>query len=191
MKKMLFLALILLAGKLLLAQTPYVRVDDYQTKFEQLTHQTGVQCKITDYAIATLYAQLFDGLETSVRTVDVEGVVQYFYRIYRKEVKEQPAVEVFVAYDDFVDIDSALESLIAEEHKDKNARKDYCETFYRTDDGFQLQIGYSIKSRQTHWYLVLERYNENKVLFDNVTKLKDHFKKALAKFEEVKKNVGK
>ena len=155
MKKLLFLAMILLAGKLLLAQTPYVRVDDYQTKYEQLTHQTRVQCKITDYAISTLYAQLFDGLETSVRTVEVEGAVQYFYRIYRKEVKEQPAVEVLVAYDDFVDIDSALESMIAEEHKDKNARKDYYETFYRTDDGFQ--IGYSIKSRQTHWYLVTSK----------------------------------
>ena len=35
MKKMLILAMILLAGKLLLAQTPYVRVDDYQTKYEQ------------------------------------------------------------------------------------------------------------------------------------------------------------
>ena len=166
MKKLLFLAMILLAGKLLLAQTPYVRVDDYQTKYEQLTHQTRVQCKITDYAISTLYAQLFDGLETSVRTVEVEGAVQYFYRIYRKEVKEQPA----------------------EEHKDKNARKDYYETFYRTDDGFQ--IGYSIKSRQTHWYLVLDRYSEDKVFFDSVTKLKDHFKKALAKFEEVKKKNG-
>ncbi len=189
MKRILFLAIMLLVGKLVLAQTPYVRVDDYQTKYEQLTHQTGVRCKITDYAISTLYAQLFDGLETSVRAVEVEGVVKYFYRIYRKEVKEQPAVEVFVAYEDFVEIDRVLESMITEEHKDKNARKDYYETFYRTDDGFQ--IGYSIKSRQMHWYLVLERYNENKVFFDNVTKLKDHFKKALAKFEEVKKNVGK
>ena len=188
MKRILFLAVMLLVGRLLLAQTPYVRIDDYQTKYEQLTHQTGVQCKITDYAISTIYAQLFDGLETSVRTVEVEGVVQYFYRIYRKEVKEQPAVEVFVAYDDFMGIDSALDSMIAEEHKDKSARKDYYETFYRTDDGFQ--IGYSIKSRQTHWYLVLERYSDNKVFFDNVTKLKDNFKKALAKFEEVKKKNG-
>ena len=188
MKRVVLLAVMLLAGRLLLAQTPYVRVDDYQTKYEQLTHQTGVKCKITDYAISTLYAQLFDGLETSVRTVEVEGAVQYFYRIYRKEVKEQPAVEVFVAFDDFVELDRVLESMIAEEHKDKNARKDYCENFYRTDDGFQ--IGYSIKSRQTHWYLVLDRYSEDKVFFDSVTKLKDHFKKALAKFEEVKKKNG-
>ena len=188
MKRLLFIAIMLLASRLLLAQTPYVRVDDYQTKYEQLTHQTGVQCKITDYAISTLYAQLFDGLETSVRTVDMKGAVQYFYHIYRKEVKEQPAVEAFVHYDEFLEIDNALESLIAEEHKDRSARKDYCEAFYRTDDGFQ--IGYSIKSRQTNWYLVLDRYSENKVFFDSVTKLKDNFKKALAKFEEVKKKNG-
>ena len=185
MKRVVLLAMMLLAGRLLLAQTPYVKVDDRQTKYEQLTHQTGVQCKITDYAISTLYAQLFDGLETSVRTVEVEGTVQYFYRMYRKEVKEQPAVEVFVAYDDFVEIDNVLESLIAEEHKDRSARKDYCETFYRTDDGFQL--GYSIKNRQTHWYLVLDRYSEDKVFFDGVTKLKDNFKKALSKFEDIRK----
>ena len=188
MKKLLFLAMMLLSGRLLLAQTQYVRVDDYQTKYEQLTHQTGVQCKISDYAISTLFVQFFDGLETTVRTVDVGGVVQYFYRIYRKEWKEQPAIEVFVAYDDFVEIDYVLESLIAEERNDKNARKDYCETFYRTEDGFQ--IGYSIKNRQTNWYLVLDRYSEDKVFFDSVTKLKDHFKKTLAKFEEVKKKNG-
>ena len=188
MKRVVLLAVMLLAGRLLLAQTPYVRVDDHQTKYEQLTQQKGVQCKITDYEIPTQYAQLFHDTEISVRTVDVDGALRYFYRFYRKEVKEQPAVEVFVAYDDFVDIDSALESMIAEEHKDKNARKDYYETFYRTDDGFQ--IGYSIKSRQTHWYLVLDRYSEDKVFFDSGTKLKDHFKKALAKFEEVKKKNG-
>ena len=188
MKRVVLLAVMLLAGRLLLAQTPYVRVDDYQTKYEQLTHQTRVQCKITDYAISTLYAQLFDGLETSVRTVDVEGAVQYFYRIYRKEVKEQPAVEVLVAYHDFVEINRVLELMIAEEHKDRNARKDYFENFYRTDDGFV--VGYSMKSRQTSWYLVLDRYNEDKVFFDSGTKLKDHFKKALAKFEEVKKKNG-
>ena len=188
MKRVVLLAMMLLASRFLLAQVTHVKVDNRLTKYEQLTQQTGVQCKITDYAISTLYAQLFDGLETSVRTVEVEGAVQYFYRMYRKEVKEQPAVEVFVAYDDFVEINNVLESLIAEEHKDRSARKDYCETFYRTDDGFQL--GYSIKNRQTHWYLVLDRYSENKVFFDSVTKLKDNFKKALAKFEEVKKKNG-
>ena len=51
-------------------------------------------------------------------------------------------------------------------------------------------MGYYIKNRQTNWYMVLDRYGEKKVPFDNVTKLKDHFKKALAKFEEVKKKNG-
>lgn len=188
MKKLFVLAMLLLAGRLLLAQVTYVRVEDHQTKYEQLTHQAGVQFRITDYEIPTQYAQLFHDSEISVRTVDVEGTPHYFYRFYRKEVKEQPSVEVFVAYDDFVEIDQVLESMIAEEHKDKSARKDYCENFYRTDDGFV--VGYSVKSRLTSWYLVLDRYNEDKVIFDNGTKLKEHFKKVLAKFEEVKKKDG-
>ena len=188
MKKLLVLTLMLLAGRLLLAQVTYVRVDDYQTKYEQLTHQTGVQCKITDYEIAKVYAQLFNDMETSVRVVEVEGSVRYFYHIYRKEIKEQQVMEAFVAYDDFVEIESVLESMIEEEHKDRSARKEYCETFYRTEDGFQL--GYSIKNRQTNWFIVLDRYDEKKIYFDSGTKLKDHFKKALAKFEEVKKKNG-
>lgn len=188
MKKLFVLTMLLLAGRLLLAQVPYVKVDDHQTTYEQLTRQIGVQCKITDYDIATMYPQLFRNMETTVRSVEVDGTVRYFYRIYQKETKEQPAVEAFVAYDDFVEIDKVLESMIAEEHKDRSARKDYCETFYRTDDGFQM--GYSIKNRQTNWYLVLDRYSENKVFFDSGTKLKDNFKKALAKFEEVKKKNG-
>ena len=109
MKKLLVLTLMLLAGRLLLAQVTYVRVDDYQTKYEQLTHQTGVQCKITDYEIAKVYAQLFNDMETSVRVVEVEGSVRYFYHIYRKEIKEQQVMEAFVAYDDFVEIESVLE----------------------------------------------------------------------------------
>lgn len=188
MKKLFVLTLMLLAARLLLAQVSYVRVEESQTKYEQLTLQAGIQCRITDYEIPTQYAQLFHDKEVSVRVVDVGGTPRYFYRFYRKEVKEQPAAEVFVAYDDFVEIDRVLESMIAEEHKDKSARKDYCENFYRTDDGFV--IGYSIKNRQTNWYLVLDRYNEDKVIFDNGTKLKDHFKKVLAKFEEVKKKNG-
>ena len=79
--------------------------------------------------------------------------------------------------------------MIEEQHKDRSARKEYCETFYRTEDGFQL--GYSIKNRQTNWFIVLDRYDEKKIYFDSGTKLKDHFKKALAKFEEVKKKNGK
>lgn len=185
MKRLLVLVMLLLAGKFLLAQVPYVRVDGHQTKYEQLIQQTGVQCKVTDYEIATLYAQLFQNMETSVRMVETEGIVRYFYRIYRKEVKEQPAVETFVSYDDFVELSQNLELMIAEERKDRSARKDYCENFYRTDDGFV--IGYYIKNRQTSWYLVLDRYKEDKIVFDSGTKLHDHFKKALAKFEEVRK----
>lgn len=188
MKKLFVLAMMLLASRFLLAQVTYVKVDNRLTKYEQLTQQTGVQCKITDYDIATLFAQLFHDMETSVRSVDVEGSVHYFYRISQKEMKEQPAMEAFVDYDDFVEIDKVLESMIEEERKDRNARKDYCENFYRTEDGFQL--GYSIKNRQTNWFIVMDRYSEKKVSFDSVTKLKDHFKKALAKFEEVRKKNG-
>ena len=188
MKKLFVLTLMLLAGRILLAQVNYVRIDDYQTKYERLTCQTGVQCKITDYDIATVYPQLFRDMGTSVRTVNVNGAVHYFYHIYKTELKGQPDDEAFVTYDDLVEIDRVLESMIDEEHKDRSARKDYCETFYRTDDGFQ--IGYSIKNRQTNWYIVLDRNGHNKVSFDSGTKLKDYFKKALAKFEEVKKKKG-
>ena len=188
MKKLFVLTLMLFASRLLLAQVTYVRVDDYQTKYEQLTHQKGVMCKITDYEIAKVYAQLFNDMETYVRSVEVDGNVRYFYRIYRKEIKEQPVMEAFVAYDDFVEIESALESMIEEEHKDRSARKEYCEAFYSTEDGFQL--GYSIKNRQTNWFIVLDRYSEKKINFDSGTKLKDHFQKALAKFEEMKKKNG-
>ena len=160
-------------------------MEDHQTKYEQLTRRTDIQCRIVDYNITTLFAQLFHDLETSVRSVDVDGSVRYFYRIYRKETKNEPAVEALVAYEDFVEIDKIFETMIEEERKDRSARKDYCENFYRTDDGFQ--IGYRIKNRQTDWYIVLNSYSENEVFFDNGTKLKDHFKKALVKFEEVKK----
>lgn len=185
MKKLFILMLMLFFSTLLSAQVPYIRVEDHQTKYEQLIRQTDIQCRIVDYNITTLFAQLFHDLETSVRCVDVNGSVRYFYRIYRKETKEEPAIEAFVAYEDFVEIDNVFETMIAEEHKDRIARKDYCENFYRTDDGFQ--IGYRIRNRQTDWYIVLNRYDENEVFFDNGIKLKDHFKKTLAKFEEVKK----
>lgn len=189
MKKLFFLVMMLLASNLLLAQITHVKVEDRLTKYEQLTLQSGVQYKITDYDIVTQNSQPFHDVETSVRMVEMEDVVSYFYRINRKEMKEQPAVEAFMTYDDFVTIDKILESMIAEEHKDRSARKDYCETFYRTDDGFI--IGYSIKNRQTNWYFVLDYYNKDKLFFDSGTKLKEHFKKALAKFEEVKKKNGK
>ena len=188
MKKLFLIAMLLLASRLAMAQVTYVRVEEHKTKYEQLTQQTNVQCKISDYDISTLYAQLFHDFETSVRVVVVDGSALYFYRIYRKETKEQPAIEALVAYDDFVEIETRFAAMMEEERKDRGARKDYCENFYRTEDGFQ--IGYYMKNRQTNWYMVMDRYSDTKVIFDNATKLKDHFKKALAKFEEVKKKNG-
>lgn len=188
MKKLIVIAALLFAGRLLMAQAPYVKVDEFQTKYEQMTRQNGIRCHLADYDIATLYARLFHDMETSVRTVETDGSVRYFYRIFRKETKEKPAVEVFVAYEDFLEISDLLDSMMEEERKERNVRKDYSESFYRTEDGFQ--IGYYVKNRQTNWYIVMDRYGEEKVFFDSVSKLKDHFKKALAKFEEVKKKNG-
>ena len=71
MKKLFVLALMLLAGRLLMAQIPNVRVENHLSKYEQLTRQTGVQCKITDYALNT---QIFHDMEISVRSVEMEGV---------------------------------------------------------------------------------------------------------------------
>ena len=86
--------------------------EEHKTKYEQLTQQTNVQCKISDYDISTLYAQLFHDFETSVRVVVVDGSALYFYRIYRKETKEQPAIEALVAYDDFVEIEGGGDELV-------------------------------------------------------------------------------
>lgn len=188
MKKLIVIAALLFGGRLLMAQAPYVKVDEFQTKYEQMTRQNGIRCHLADYDIATLYARLFHDMETSVRTVETDGSVRYFYRIFRKETKEKPAVEVFVAYEDFLEISDLLDSMMEEEREERNVRKDYSESFYRTEDGFQ--IGYYVKNRQTNWYIVMDRYGEEKVFFDSVSKLKDHFKKALAKFEEVKKKNG-
>ena len=189
MKKLIVIAALMLAGSFLTAQVHYVRVDDHQTKYELLTQQMGVRCRISDFAVSTLFAQPFRNMETAVRTVDVDGDVAYFFRVYRKETKELSAAEAFVAYEDFVEIDRELESMMEEERKDRSARKDYCENFYRTDDGFQ--VGYYIQNRQTNWYVVMGRHAGEKIHFDNVARLKEHFEKALAKFDEMKKKEGK
>ena len=173
MKKLLFLGLLLLASGLSMAQVSYVKMADQQTKYEQLTRQGGVQCRIQDYNLPMLYGMYFHDLETSVRCVEVNGSERYFYRIYQKEMKEEQTV---------------FEAMVAEELKERSQRKDYFENCYRTSDGFQ--IGYRTKNRQTEWFIVIDRYSEKRVMFDGNSRLRENLQKAKAKFEEVKKQRG-
>ena len=188
MKKLLFLGLLLLAGHLSMAQVSYVKMADQQTKYEQLTRQGGVQCRIQDYNLPMLYGMYFHDLETSVRCVEVNGTERYFYRIYQKEMKEEPSAEALVAYEDFEEIQKFFEAMVTEEHKERSQRKDYFENCYRTNDGFQ--IGYRTKNRQTEWFIVIDRYSEKRIFFEGNNRLKENLQKAKAKFEEVKKQKG-
>jgi hypothetical protein len=189
MKKLFVLIMLLVASQFLFAQTTYVKVVDRQTKYEQLTKQTSTQCRFEDHNLPTLYGMQSRELETSVRCVNADGTVSYFYRICTKEKKDVPSTQALVAFDDFVELNQMLETMLEQEKSDRTSRKDYAENVYTTSDGFQL--GYGTKNRNTDWFIVFGPYSEDRIYFENGTRLKDNFQKALKKVDELKKKNDK
>ena len=185
MKRVLIFAMLLLAGRALMAQVPYVRIEDRQTQYETLTKQRGAQYRIMDYEFSTMNLHQSLALEPSVRSLEVKGSTYYFYRLAQKATNGEPAIEVLITQEDLVELNNKIEAMIGEEKSDRSLRKDYIENCYTTPDGFQ--IGYCIKSRDTNWFVVFGPYSEERVFFDNINRLKDGFQKALKKIDEFQK----
>ena len=188
MKKHFILALMLLTCGVMFAQVPYVRIEERQTTYETLIKQPGVQCRIVDENLPALYGLQSQELEVAVRSVQVKGTMHYFYRLLPKATHDKPETAVLVTYEDLVELNRILETMIGEERSDRSSRKDYAENIYTTSEGFQ--IGYCTKSRNTSWFIVLGPYNETRIYFENGTRLKESFQKALAKVDELRRKTA-
>ena len=158
--------------------------------FKPVVLPAGVTAEVKEGAIAVKgpKGELSVSFPKEFVSVEVNGSERYFYRIFQKEMKEEPSAEALVAFEDFEEIQKVFEAMVAEELKERSQRKDYFENCYRTSDGFQ--IGYRTKNRQTEWFIVIDRYSEKRVMFDGNSRLRENLQKAKAKFEEVKKQRG-
>ena len=128
-------------------------------------------------------------LETSIRLVMKEDCEYFFYRISKPETSSSIARIAMIEYADLVEINKALAILASSVDADLEAKPDYLENKFRTNDGFE--VGYYITEngqtgkKEAKWFIKLERYSGSTVFPRSTKDVLDSFSEAQAKMEEL------
>lgn len=154
------------------------------TKFEEFSSKTGSITKFVDVDMPNIQQSIFGTLGAGIRTIIGSEENVYFYRIEEPETKSSISHVAMIEYSDLVEINKALDRLVSEVNSDVQNNPDYLENKFITEDGFQ--IGYYVSKSKAQWFIKLERYTSSTVFVKNAEILKQRFKEAQSKIEELK-----
>lgn len=129
------------------------------TKFEQVSSETGRILKFQDVKLPSIPVTMGPDLKASVRLV--MGDQEFFFlRIEKPETSSSIARIAMIEYSDLVEINKALATLSAAIEDDLEAKPDYLENEFVTEDNFI--IGYYISYNKTnvinkaHWFIKID-----------------------------------
>ena len=151
------------------------------TKFEQIYSQTGRLVKFQDINMQKVPSS-FSVLKASIRVVMGETDT-YFLRLEKPETSSSIARIAMIEYTDLVEINKALVKLCESVEEDLEAKPDYLENKFRTDDGFET--GYYVSQMYqsgnyvAKWYVKLERSSKSVVQIKSQEDLLKLFSDAL------------
>lgn len=141
MKKLLFIAIVLLSSFCSVAQN----IEGLYGFF--------------DYPISTIIIQTdYSHINTFVRRVDAGNETQYYYvfKVVSKDTRAsiQSSFVTMISYEDLEKINNALKLLLVKEENDRKLKLeevDYIENKYVTESGFK--IGYCIDNARLEWFV--------------------------------------
>lgn len=141
MKKLLFIAIVLLSSFCSVAQN----IEGLYGFF--------------DYPISTIIIQTdYSHINTFVRRVDAGNETQYYYvfKVVSKDTRAsiQSSFVTMISYEDLEKINNALKFLLVKEENDRKLKLeevDYIENKYVTESGFK--IGYCIDNAKLEWFV--------------------------------------
>ena len=178
MKKLLFILLVL--PVLCFAQD----AKEKATKMDAFASQTGMIIKLSDFSLPSIPTS-FGVASAKIRIFETGAKLGYFYQISNKG--QYSTKTASIAYEDFLEIFKAFESLKSEALIDIDTNPEYLEKKFKTSDGFE--IGYYIQKSKISWFLTLTNLGSDNTLFmKDVKDIQATFDGAKAKFEELKAN---
>ena len=175
-------------------------VSSKQTTFEKFTSPIGKIVKFKDYELPTLESKFGSGflsttysVQVGIREVIVDNDKSLFLHL-TYQAYEKPERNAFIAFNDVIEIDKALDELIKQKVSDTTGEASYLENKFKTIDDFM--IGYYISKNvskkgevtyDNRWYIDLDnRYNYSTAFFNAPDELSKMFKSAIARMNELK-----
>jgi len=157
-----------------------------QTKFDQFLSSTGKIIRFEDFNLSKIKTD-YDIIDSKVRKFSVGSDTKYFYQLsFEAKYGTKTAS---IEYSDLVEILKAVEVLITNAANDKISATDYLESKFVTD-GFE--IGYYISESELKWYMDLEKYGSEGVVFlSDISLIKQAMISGQEKIEKLKPSVQK
>ena len=198
--KKLIVFLVLLMPMIVIAQNNEIASSSKQTTFEKFSSTIGTIVKFKDYKLTSVSSKIGSGLAAThytvraeVRQLIIDNNKTLFLHLTYQGYQE-PKRSAFIAMEDVVEIEKALTELIKQCESDSTGDAYYLENKFSTKDNFD--IGYYIEttvdkkgeeSNELRWYVTLDdRYNHSTAFFLEPDGLRDLFKTAIQKMNELK-----
>jgi len=149
---------------------------------DQFASKTGVIVKFEDFNLPNIPLS-YGAAEARIRKLTSGGETKYFYQISNEG--KYGTKTASIAYEDLIEVQKALTSLIAESATDASTSSDYIENKFVTDDGFK--VGYYVSDGKLTWYMQLEKFGSNNTIFiKEASSVKSALDQAKAKMDELK-----
>lgn len=155
---------------------------DQNSKIEEFVSKTGTIIKFENYNLENI--KLTYGMaESKIRKIIAGDEIRYFLQISKSGKYDTKTASI--AYEDIIEIQKALKTLIKQSEIDINTDSDYLENKFITEDGFQ--VGYFVNNSKVKWYAVLEKYGSDNTLFlKEYSALENSLSDGKNKIEELK-----
>ena len=158
-------------------------IDKQSSSYDSFISQSGVIIKLQDYILAAIPGSAYISYDNKVRVIASGEVKRYYLQITKtnKNDKVTGSIESL----DLISMNNAIKILQKEYDAEKDSTVDYTENKYITNDG--MQVGYYISFRDSGWFIKLDKYKTDSLIFFNDSKeILDGIQSAIDKINELK-----
>ena len=184
MKKIMMVAITLIASVVSYGQQKTETPVKSETKFEQFSSKYGTIVRFTDYPVDNLKRKFQSGTAVIRKVTNGSNESRYYFKVTNES--QYSTSSAMIEYTDILEILKAITVLKQSEISDAT-NPNYSENKFRTSDGFE--IGYFSSGGKTSWYLQLEKYGRDNTIYPSGTSsdIEQVFIGAKNKIEELKK----
>lgn len=155
---------------------------DTNSKMQDFVSKTGTILKFENYNLQDIKLS-YGVAESKIRKIIAGNEAEYFLQISKSGKYDSKTASI--AYEDIIEIQKALKTLIEQSLIDVNTTSDYLENKFVTDDGFQ--IGYYVSTGKIKWYVKLEKYgSDNTAFIKDYQTIEEVFQLGKEKIEKLK-----
>jgi hypothetical protein len=131
-----------------------------QTSYDRFLSKSGTMIRFQDYKMPELRGN-YQTYENRIRILTVGADKSEYYQIV--VTGKYSSVTGSISYEDMSETIKAIDLLLQAFQSDNALKPDYLENKFVTKDG--VAIGYYISSKDSSWYINLDRYKSDSTVF--------------------------